>query len=199
MSALQTSFDPADWYWEADDGRLYSSAAQALVNPDMAYQDWLQDHQPTRWPVDEGGEQTDAALQEVLSPYGRTLWRASLGELKAGLKRAIDQAAESERLKYITPGAGQSLTYAEKAAQAQQCLAAENPAPADYPLLAAEVGITAQTLTGVAETVATAYGQWMTVGALIEAARLGAKAAVDAAPTEQEAKAAIAAVSWPTP
>ncbi|MFC3074702.1 hypothetical protein [Shinella pollutisoli] len=192
------TYNPRDWYWLADDGRLYSSAAQALLDSDEpAYMEWSQEHRPTRWPIDGEGEQTDAALTEVLAPYGLSLWAPGLDEVKAQLRRTIDEAAERERLKYITPGAGQAMTYAEKAAQARQCLAAEDPQPEHYPLLAGEIGITAETLTGVAEVVSAAYGQWLVVGALIEAARLGAKAAVEAATTAEEAKAA-AVVPWPS-
>lgn len=67
------TYNPNDWYWLADDGRLYSSAAQALVKKsDLAYKSWSSgDLVPTPWPQDETGEQTNAALQQVLSPYDR--------------------------------------------------------------------------------------------------------------------------------
>lgn len=63
-------YTPADWYWLADDGRLSSSARQAIVTTDdAAYRAW--GGQPTRWPEDGEGAQTNAALQDVLTPYGR--------------------------------------------------------------------------------------------------------------------------------
>lgn len=69
-------YDIRDWYWLAADGRLYSSAASALVEENApAYLDWrarLPGAAPTPWPLDAAGEQTDAALQAVLEPYG--LW-----------------------------------------------------------------------------------------------------------------------------
>jgi hypothetical protein len=65
-------YDPRDHYWRADDGRIYSSKAQALVaDNDHAYQEWLATPRiPTAWPVDENGAQTDAALNDVLAPFG---------------------------------------------------------------------------------------------------------------------------------
>lgn len=129
-------------------------------------------------------------------PFARP--QLPLAETKAQLKRAIDDAAELERLKYITPGAGQAMTYAEKATQARACLAAEAPEPENYSLLAAEIGITAETLTGVAATVAAAYDQWLTIGAMIEATRLGTKAAIDAAEDIGSAEEAAQAALWPS-
>ena len=65
-------FAPHDWYWLADDGRLYASARQAVVpGRDATYLAWRKaGGRPTRWPVNDNGAQTEAALQEVLSPYG---------------------------------------------------------------------------------------------------------------------------------
>ena len=58
------SYNPFDHYWLADDGRLFSSAAQSLVTPET---DTGEDKTP--WPRDAAGAQTDAALQDVLTPY----------------------------------------------------------------------------------------------------------------------------------
>jgi len=120
MADRQTvNFDPDHWYWQATDGRLYSSRAQALVQEsDEAYVAWRYLWLPTPWPKDVAGEQTDEALAEVLEGYGLRLFPATLEEVKDALKAKIDEAAELERLKYITPGAGQAMTYQEKVAQA---------------------------------------------------------------------------------
>ncbi|MGO4665161.1 hypothetical protein [Bosea sp. 2RAB26] len=108
--------------------------------------------------------------------------------LKRRLKSAIDAAAEAERLKYITPGAGQAMTYQPKADEARRLADDQAPDPAGYPLLSAEVGITASTLADVGEAVMAAYQQWIQIGALIEAARLSAKQAIDAAKTADAAR-----------
>ena len=63
-------YDPKNWYWLAEDGRLFSSAVAAQVpKTDPAYAAWREAGGfPTTWPRDDAGEQTDAALQEVLAP-----------------------------------------------------------------------------------------------------------------------------------
>jgi hypothetical protein len=63
---------PARWYWLADDGRLYSAETKGVVPEDDAgYAEFLaQGERPTRWPHDDAGVQTDAALWAVLGPYG---------------------------------------------------------------------------------------------------------------------------------
>lgn len=68
-------FNPADWYWMATDGRIYSSARNALVYPyDSGYLAFVDKYGGTPpWPLNTVGEQTTAALQDVLTPYGITL------------------------------------------------------------------------------------------------------------------------------
>ncbi|MFG1417005.1 hypothetical protein V5F38_04205 [Xanthobacter sp. V0B-10] len=121
-----------------------------------------------------------------------------LSALKATLCTQIDAAAEAERARYITPGAGQAMTYQTKAAEALALAADHAPDPSAYPLLSAEIGITASDLAGVGAVVRAAYAAWQVIGAGIERARLAGKAAVQAASDEAEARAA-AAVEWPAP
>ncbi|WP_160009750.1 hypothetical protein [Rhizobium sp. 18055] len=117
--------------------------------------------------------------------------------LKSRLKREIDQKAEIQRLRYITPGAGQAMTYQQKMEEVRALADDVGADAALYPLLAAEIGITAPSLSEVAAVVRSAYQQWQFVGAAIEAARLGTKAAIDAAPTQDEAQQAADSVLWP--
>lgn len=67
-------FNPKNWYWLADDGRLFSSSRMKTVNEkDKGYQEWLlanPDYGPTTWPCDDKGDQTDAALRVVLEGFG---------------------------------------------------------------------------------------------------------------------------------
>jgi hypothetical protein len=123
---------------------------------------------------------------------------ASLAAVKESLKSIIDVGAEAERLKYITPGAGQAMTYQQKADEAARYLAASAPKASDYPLLSAEAGITAADIAGVAQVVSAAFAQWQAIGGAIEAVRLGAKKSIDDASTIDAANAA-ARVTWPTP
>jgi len=70
-----------DWYWKTDDGKVYSSKANALVaEDDETYTEWIADGgMTTRWPVDDAGDQTVPALQWVLTPYGITVPSNILG------------------------------------------------------------------------------------------------------------------------
>ncbi|OYX14829.1 MAG: hypothetical protein B7Z15_02625 [Rhizobiales bacterium 32-66-8] len=159
---------------------------------------WRISASPTPWPRDDEGAQTDAALQEVLAPYGLACWPETLASAQARLCRAIDAAAETQRQRWITPGAGQAMTYLTKADEARRAVSAGAAADtADYPLLAAEIGITAASLLEVAGAVLAAHQAWLVAGAAIEAARLACKAAVGTAADIAGAEAAAAAVVWP--
>ncbi len=118
--------------------------------------------------------------------------------LKAIFKAEVDAAAETERLNYITPGAGQAMTYQQKIDEARAFKSASEPEAADYPVLSSEVGITAETLSEVADIVLAAFAQWQQIGAVIESIRLGAKRDIDAAEGETEARAIIDAIVWPS-
>jgi hypothetical protein len=194
-------FNPADHYWRDDEGSIFSSRAMKVVSSaDEEYCGWLANGGVvTVWPRDDNDEQTDNALQAVLAPYGLFLTgNLGLAAVKFELKNRVDELAELERLKYITGGAGQALTYMQKSDEARRCLAEDDPDPIDYPLLSSEVGVTAPNLNGVATVVSNAYKQWQQVGAAIESVRLGSKALIDAAETEMEARTVIGNISWPS-
>lgn len=151
-------------------------------------------------PVPDGYRSTGSSLQWD----GETVTRVhtvepvppvDLAALKRELRAGIDAAAEVERSRYITPGAGQALTYQGKAAEAERYI--QTSGAGDYPLLAAEVGVTGETLQQVAQIVANLHAQWQMIGGAIERARLTAKAAVDAA--EDEAAARGVMPNWPAP
>ena len=127
---------------------------------------------------------------------------------KEKLKASVDVAAEKERLKYITNGVGQSMTYQTKFEQAvdySKKYAAHEADPKnvttpdenEYPLLRASIGIDGSSMIEVAETVTYAFAIWEKIGAAIEGIRLKAKAAIGDAKTEEEAQAAFASIKWP--
>jgi hypothetical protein len=68
-------YDPRDWYWHAEDGRIYSSARQVVItDSDPTYAEWIRiGYVSTSWPRDLEGKQTDDALREVLTPIGKKL------------------------------------------------------------------------------------------------------------------------------
>lgn len=192
---MSEHFTPRDWYWVHQDGRIYASGRQAIVVADDAgFVAAEAAGRFTRWPADEDGEQTDAMLQGVLDSYSLHL---SLTSLKTALKQAIDAAAERERMRYITGGAGQAMTYARKVEQARAVQADADPQPADYPLLAASIGIDGVDIQAVAATILGLDAAWEQIGAAIEAVRLSAKRAVDLA--SDAATAAAVTPLWPEP
>lgn len=137
------------------------------------------------------------ALRDYLdSPAWTSAASDWLDRIKADLCAAVDAAAETERGRYITLGAGQAMTYQSKAIEAAALAGDASPDPADYPLLSAEVGITASDLAGVGVAVRARQAAWAQIGAVIEGARLAAKHAVTAAPDAAAARAA-AVVAWP--
>ncbi len=111
--------------------------------------------------------------------------------------KRIDQQAEQIRLQYITDGAGQAMTYREKLEEAKALQNDAAPDPAGYPLLSAEVGVTGADLQAVADVILAQAVAWRPIAAAIEAARMGAKKAINAATTETEIQAAENAVVWP--
>jgi hypothetical protein len=71
MQSMTDAYIPNQWYWLADDGRVFAGAREAVVgNTDPDYVAWKDaGREPTVWPRDEAGAQTDASLQPVLHPH----------------------------------------------------------------------------------------------------------------------------------
>jgi hypothetical protein len=118
----------------------------------------------------------------------------NLDPLKTNAMRAIDTAAERERLRYITPGAGQAMVYKAKQEEALSFTASGVVGP----LMLAEIGITAPDATALANLWLTMQNQWLQAAAQIEAKRLTAKAAVQNATSLAQIEAAQS-IDWPTP
>jgi hypothetical protein len=141
-------------------------------------------------------ERTVYTVVDAVDAAARLL-HAAKQEAKIG----IDIDAEAARLKWVTPGAAQSMVYDRKAAQAEQCLAthaAEDPIETGvYPALDAEVGITGATIYAVAATVIAMRDAWGPVADVIENLRLAAKGAVSEATTPEEARAIRQNIAWP--
>lgn len=82
---------PTNWFWLADDGRVFASARNKVVSDkDPAFLEAQEaGQQITRWPADDSGAQTTASLKEVLRPYGiwvdladyaaNARWRSEVG------------------------------------------------------------------------------------------------------------------------
>jgi hypothetical protein len=125
-------------------------------------------------------------------------YATDIGGLRAAMKDGVDADAEACRLRYLTRGAGQAMVYQQKAAEADALLAAGGEAdPADYPILAASVGVEADTLQAVAELVIATRSQWTQIAAQIEAVRLSAKRDLDATSDPLELRRIRKEAQWP--
>lgn len=90
------SYKPSDWYWRSDTGRIYSSAAKAVVlKSDETFVAWTEAGGiPTVWPRDDAGQQTEAAIEAVLRDAG--VMPMAAVTYKADIyRRATDDEAES--------------------------------------------------------------------------------------------------------
>lgn len=119
---------------------------------------------------------------------------ADLAAAKSAAIASVNAWAGRERSRHITIAPGQDMIYLAKEAEALRYLADPDPAPADYPLICAEVGVTAPDAYQIAQIWAQMAALWRQVAAQIEAARLGAIAQIEAAQTE----AAVAEITIPS-
>jgi hypothetical protein len=70
---MPSTYNPFNWFWLADDGRIFGSAKQLIVDAtDPDYIAWTGTNVATPWPRDIAGNQTDQSLQDVLTSYN--LW-----------------------------------------------------------------------------------------------------------------------------
>lgn len=160
-----------------------------------------------------GSQASDSAPVHDQGSDGFTITRtltdpALTDERKAEFKAQVNQEAETARLRYITPGDGQTMSYREKLDEAKACLAAyateqaftaANPPAGTYPLLESEVGIKGANPWKVAELVNTAFLAWKTAEAAINNLRLQAANDLDAAATVGAARTIVDAINWPRP
>ena len=126
-------------------------------------------------------------MQIKVSPFG------SLAEAQRHAMGAIDEAAESARLRYLSPGAGQSMEYEEAYRQARLHQLDPN---GEYPMLAADVaaGLT-ESVADAASVVLEKRKAWEVVGQRIRELRLCAKRRVrEASTTTEVVRIRIAAV-----
>ena len=117
--------------------------------------------------------------------------RKDLTPLREAAKAKIDNAAEAERLKYLTNGSAQAMVYRAKQDEAAEFLATGKLGP----FIISEANALSMTHQQVVDRWVAMQAQWLQIAALIEAKRLVAKDAVDAAVTPAAIDAA-ASVSW---
>lgn len=110
---------------------------------------------------------------------------------------SVDRLAEKARLNYLTPGLGQTLAYQAKVEEVRRYDRDTNPVKADYPYLSAEIGVTGDSLTAVADAVRSAVAVWAEKGPEIERTRLKAKSDIAKAETVDRIQAIVSAIEWP--
>ena len=119
---------------------------------------------------------------------------ADLETAKAAAIAQVNAWAGRERARHITIAPAQEMIYLAKEVEAARWLADPSPDVADYPLIGAEVGITAPDAGQIAQVWANMAALWRIVAAQIEAARLGTIAQIEAA----EDEAALSQIVIPT-
>ncbi|WP_347268188.1 hypothetical protein [Paracoccus sp. (in: a-proteobacteria)] len=97
------------------------------------------------------------------------------------------------RRRFVTDIPGQEALYLMKEAEARAWLAATAPDPAQFPLITAEVGITAPDADQVAQVYVNLAAIWLQTAASLETARLGHILAAETAATPDAADAAAQA------
>ncbi|MTH94876.1 hypothetical protein E1297_02430 [Roseibium sp. RKSG952] len=102
---------------------------------------------------------------------------------KAAALAEIDRRAEAARLAQITDGAGQSLTYQRKLAEA---LDLDGGGPGPWPHLTAEVGVTGPDEASVAAVIIAQNNAWVAASAQIEGLRMAAKKQAREATTQTQ-------------
>ncbi len=116
---------------------------------------------------------------------------AVLGAAKAAARAKLAEAAAAARAAMITALPGQDMIYLAKEAEARAWIADPVPDPAAYPLLVAEIGITAPDAASLAQLWLNLAALWREAAAQLEALRLSVGAAIDAAGTVADVEAAL--------
>lgn len=114
-----------------------------------------------------------------------------LATAKAEARARLAAAIASARSAVITVLPGQDMIYQAKEAEARAWIADPAPDLADYPLLSAEIGLTAPDAHSLAQLWLNMALLWRQAAAELEALRLGVGAAIEAAGTVEEVEAAM--------
>jgi hypothetical protein len=125
----------------------------------------------------------------------------TLMQVKETLKAMVDAAAERERLKYITDGAGQAAAYQAKQREVDKWLAASSPeivSSGDYPWANDRASRLGESITDVLTDWNNQITLWGTIGRAIELVRETAKDAIDSCSSVEDAQAVLGQLSWPS-
>ncbi len=115
----------------------------------------------------------------------------ALTEAKTAARARLFAEVEAICRLLVTPLPGQDMIYLAKQAEARAWIADPVPNPTDYPLLCAEVGITAPDAHSLAQLWLNMAALMISEGARLEALRLSVGNAIDAAQTVEDVEAEI--------
>lgn len=118
----------------------------------------------------------------------------ALAEAKSRARADLAAAVAAARAAYITTLPGQQMIYMAKEAEARAYVSDPAPDMVSYPLLSAEIGITAPDAWQLAQIWLAMADIWRSAAAQIEALRLSTAAAIEAAATPEAVEVAIATV-----
>lgn len=99
----------------------------------------------------------------------------NLDVLRAYLAANIDVQAEQVRQQFLTPGAGQGMTYIRKEMEARAWVA---DGEAATPFLTVEAAARGMTVADLAAEVIQLADAWVVIGSTIEGLRMGAKTTI---------------------
>lgn len=174
---------------------LAAIAAPADTRPEQVYV-WQGQILPL--PMRPGAWATlDPAVGEWVDVRGPEQLASDLAKSKASAIAKVNGWAATVRAQHITAIPGQDMIYLAKEAEALRWLAAD-PAPADlsgFPLLAAEIGITAETPDQLAQLWVNLGELWRGLAAQIETARLGTIKVIAEADSEAAVAAALVSLT----
>ncbi|MDD2868439.1 hypothetical protein [Neomegalonema sp.] len=158
-------------------------------------------------PPEESGERLtlthEGVTYAVMTPErlraagvpGAVVRAALTARARTAARQVLDAHVAAARAAFVTALPGQEMVYLAKEAEAREWAAATAPDLADYPLLSAEVGVTAETADQLAQVWLNMAALWRSAAARLEARRLGVSAALDAARSPEEVEAALRALT----
>jgi hypothetical protein len=148
--------------------------------------DWIESQSEfgiVEW-TNSGGIPTLAELQTAWDDWD-AINGPTLTTFQEEAKLSVDNMAEATRLKYVTAGSTQAMTYQEKGDEAADYVAAGYPVDlSSYPFIQAEASATGNTATQAADNILAQKSAWIAIGAAVEEVRIGGKITIDAAVDE---------------
>lgn len=182
---------PQNWFWVADDSRVFSVKTGIVTSKHKVFVSYLAGGGlTTQWPRDQSGQQTEAALDEVLAPYGFRCSSLSIEEMRRTARAQVIAFADqmTERITGQYPAA-EVASWPTQEAEARAIVAGADAAAA--PLISALATAAKMPLKDYATGVLAKAEAYRQVVAAVKAIRDTTDAAIDAATTPEAVGAAL--------